>query len=121
MTVLCGTCLLAAAGCGNHGRAGVHGRVTLDGDPLVGAGVVFKPESGGRESRGVTDASGDYILQYIRNDLGGTIGKNTVRITKQLSHDPASEILPEKYNKKTTLTADVKSGDQEIDFPLTSK
>jgi len=101
--------------------AGVHGRVTLDGDPLVGAGIVFKPESGGRGSSGVTDANGEYVLRYIRDDLGGTIGKNTVRITKQRSHDPTSEILPEKYNKKTVLTADVESGDQEINFPLTSK
>jgi hypothetical protein len=52
---------------------------------------------------------------------GGVVGKNTVRIAKMRTRDPASDALPAKYNRKTTLTADVKSGDNEIDFDLTSK
>ena len=124
ITLLGSLALISFAGCGNDGRpplGRVHGQVTLDDQPLAGAGVVFKPEAGGRESTAVTNAEGEYVLKYIRDDVGGVVGKNTVRINKQRSHDPSSEILPAKYNKNTVLEADVKPGDNKIDFPLTSR
>jgi len=116
---------LVPAGCnGSRGRPAlgqVHGRVTLDGKPLARARILFRPDSGVRESTGLTDADGKYVLKYIRDDLGGAVGKNSVRITKQRTPDPESEILPERYNRQTTLTADVESGDNEINFDLTSQ
>jgi hypothetical protein len=115
--------VLVSAGCGSKDRPAlgqVHGRVTLDGKPLAHAGVVFQPESGVRESSGATNAKGEYILKYIRNDLGGAVGKNIVRISTMRNYDPDTEIVPENYNKNTTLTAEVKPGDNEINFDLVS-
>jgi hypothetical protein len=123
MAALCAAVLLLP-GCGNSGRppmGSVHGRVTLDGKPLAGASVVFKPDDGGHESTAVTNAEGEYVLKYIRDDLGCAVGMNSVRISKLRSHDATSEILPKKYNQMTTLKQEVKSGDNPIDFPLSSK
>jgi len=114
---LCGMGLLAVAGCGGQNRpalAQVHGRVTLNGKPLANAIVAFHPEGGGRESSGVTDDNGEYVLKYIRDELGGTVGKNSVRVVKQ------AENVPERYNKQTTLSFEVKPGDNDIPLPLTS-
>jgi hypothetical protein len=101
--------------------ASVHGRVTLDGKPVSGATVVYAPAAGGRQSSGVTNEQGEYVLKYIRENAGGAVGMNSVRISKQKTHDPRSETLPLKYNRDTTLTAEVKPGTNEIDFPLASK
>ena len=113
---------LVPAGCGgNAGRPAlgrVHGRVTLDGQPLAHTVVIFQPEAGGRGSSGVTNDNGEYVLTYIRNDLGATVGKNSVQITNQRTHDPKSETVPAKYNRNTTLFQEVKSGNNEINFDL---
>ncbi len=119
---VCGLSLLAVSGCfkGDRPTLGpVHGCVTLDGKPLANARIIFKSqEVNVRESWAVTNADGEYVLRYIRDDLGGTIGKNSVRISKQ-TPNARSEMLPEKYNTRTTLTADVKQGANEINFDLT--
>jgi hypothetical protein len=116
---------LTAIGCGNSGRPAlgqVHGRVTLDGKPLVRVGVIFTPiDVGGRDAVGLTDDNGEYVLKYIRDDMGCAVGRNRVKITKQLNRDPDSETVPLKYNRPTTLEREVKSGDNEFDFELTSK
>jgi hypothetical protein len=123
VAVACGLGLLAIAGCGNAGRptlGQVHGCVTLDGKPLADAKIIFKSqEAKVRESWAFTDASGEYVLKYLRDIMGGTVGRNSVRISKP-RENARGEMLPEKYNTSTTLTADVKRGDNEINFDLTS-
>lgn len=75
-----GCCLvsLAAAGlgCGANKPVPVAGKVTLDGQPLADAGVVFTPEGGGRPAYGNTEADGSFRL--IDGALPGTY---TVTIT----------------------------------------
>ena len=111
------------AGCSKGGHpplSTVHGRVTLDGKPLVHANVVFHPASGVRESGSVTDENGEYQLKYIGDVMGGAIGANTVQVTKQLTPDPNSQIVPARYNKNSTLVKEVIAGDNSIDLELTS-
>jgi hypothetical protein len=118
---------LLSSGCGGGSKdrpplGRVHGRVTLDGQPLEQATVVFTPlEVGGCEASGLTDAKGEYVLRYHRDDMGAALGKNSVRITKQPSPDLKSELLPGRYNRYTTLTAEVKSGNNDLPFDLTSQ
>lgn len=58
----------------------VSGTVTLDGQPLAGAMVVFAdPE--GSTSRGMTDASGVYQLEFSSDQSGVTPGPKTVTVT----------------------------------------
>jgi hypothetical protein len=125
MAAACGVGLLLMIGCGGGGDrptlGRVHGRVTMDGEPLAKAGIAFQPKEKGRESFARTDAKGEYELTYLGEVKGAGIGENSVRITTQKSNDPKTETVPAKYNKQTTLRFEVKAGDNEANFDLTSK
>ncbi|MCC7335221.1 MAG: carboxypeptidase regulatory-like domain-containing protein [Pirellulaceae bacterium] len=120
------TLLSLASGCGK-GLSVVSGTVTLDDKPLKGAYVEFSPISG-RPSIGKTDGDGHYQLEYSTSKSGVEPGQHTVRIgTYEEASvdmktgeptDEVEEIVPVKYNRETTLTADVKPGKNEIDFDL---
>lgn len=98
----------------------------MDGAPLAGALVSFAPDEG-RASQGVTDSEGKYELIYIGRTKGAKLGSHKVHITTFMEDDSdpdarkIKETIPAKYNKNTTLTADVKSGKNSCDFPLDSK
>lgn len=115
-----------ASGCSN-GLSGVTGTVKLDGKPLEKAFVEFSPPDG-RPSMGKTNANGYYRLEYSTSQTGVEEGEHTVRI---FTHEDASvdmktgeptpavkEIVPAKYNRKTELKKEVKSGSNTIDFDL---
>jgi hypothetical protein len=117
------TLLLISAGCSSSDQpelVPVRGRVTLDGQPLADAYVVFQSESGGRGSRAITHSDGGYELTYLR-DIGGVRpGKHRVYISTAIEGRP-HERLPRKYNKETILVATVPDAGGEIDFSLDSK
>jgi hypothetical protein len=116
-------CLAPLVGCAKNDRpplGGVHGTVTLDGQPLAGAIVTFEPVGPGRGSIAMTDAQGRYELIYIRNDKGAKVGAHRVQITTSNANAGKPELLPPRYNAQTTLSADVKAGDNEINFALAS-
>jgi hypothetical protein len=120
-------CLLSiAAGCSKGDRPAlgmVSGVVTLDGKPIEKARLIFEPIEGGRASIGSTDADGRYELIYIRKDKGAKVGPHRVRITVTQSDDDAVgpvPVIPEKFNRNTTLQATVKPGENECDFKITS-
>ena len=156
-----GVLSLTVAGCGGGGAdlpdlGTVSGKVTMDGQPLAGAVVIFTPVSGPGSSTGITDESGEYKLVF-RQAVGAVVGSHKVSISKRNAEDlslhdqqagtgpdapaaaaPAAagghgqsagdagstrdpaETIAAKYNDATELTADVKSGDNTIDFTLTS-
>ena len=114
--------LIACAGCGAANRevAPVHGRVTLDGQPLPWAGVLF--ESPGRSpSGGNTDENGNYELIYKRGVMGGSIGSNRVSIHQDTRRVPGPQRFPARYNQETELEREVKPGDNVIDFELVTQ
>jgi hypothetical protein len=114
--------LTVFGGCGGDrpDLGGVYGTVTLDGHPLGEAKVVFEPEDKQhRGSVGVTDAEGRYTLSYLREIDGATIGTHAVRISP--GSETAQYAIPAKYNTQTTLTREVKRGDNRIDFELQSQ
>lgn len=104
----------------------VTGVVTMDGAPLAGVLISFAPEAG-RASQAVTDSEGRYELIYIGKTMGAKVGNHTVHITTPVEDesDPdarkVKETIPAKYNKNTTLTAEVKAGKNTVDFKLESK
>lgn len=98
----------------------VRGTITLDDRPLVGATVIFQPKAGGHASRATTDDSGRYQLVYLRDVNGAVTGSHVVKIFTA-SEDNPKERVPARYNKKSTLTADVARGANEYNFKLTSK
>lgn len=126
---------LIATGCGGGSSdqpdlGSVTGSVAIDGKPLPNAMVVFSPENG-RSSMGITDSDGNYELTYVADTTGAKIGKHSISITN-VEQDNSEESggespvgtqtpIPAKYNTKSTLTEEVKAGDNTFDFELTSK
>lgn len=98
----------------------VQGTVTLDGAPLAGAIVLFEPKTSGAASSGATKEDGKYTLIYSASEDGAVIGEHTVRITRQ-EMDMGPETLPAVYNARSTLTATVNAGKNELNFALESK
>lgn len=86
-------CAVAAAvlvGCaGGQGKLGtvpVSGTVTLDGQPVPGATVTFKPKSSdGRAASAVTDTNGRFTLTTVQGGDGALPGSYGVAITKVVS------------------------------------
>src|SRR5262245_7414107 len=113
------------AGCGSRGDlASVRGKITLDGEPLSNAFVVFAPIKKGTTSYGRTDAAGSYEMMFTDYQKGAWIGENSVRIsTGDLGSGGGpgpKERVPVVYNEASTLTRDVKSGSNTFDFDLKS-
>src|SRR6267378_1545077 len=81
--------LFAPAGCSGRPKniaRRVTGKVTLGGQPLAGAIVVFTPVEGGSPSMGKTDENGSYKLIWARSGSGRSIegaqiGENSVSIS----------------------------------------
>jgi hypothetical protein len=133
---------LVIAGCGggpSFDFAPVSGTVTMDGEPLSGAQVMFVPqaESGqeaGPASMGTTDASGNFTLTSGDTD-GAVVGNHQVMITTvsdeggdagegesdNIYAEQAKEKVPARYNSQTTLTFDVPAdGSTAANFELSS-
>jgi hypothetical protein len=126
--------LLSGCGSATYQTAPVSGRVTLDGQPLAHAAVVFQPVAGkdnnpGPGSGGTTDADGRYTLSVVgTGSRGAVIGKHKVHITlAPTEEDPADDRpkrhkeLPAIYNRKTKLECEVPAGGiDKADFDLKS-
>jgi hypothetical protein len=102
----------------------VTGTVTLDGQPVADARVMFEGANPGEPpSIGTTDSSGKYELYYSRGHKGATVGEHAVYIS---TYEPATddnpqvkkETIPVKYNGKSELKSAVKGGANKIDFEL---
>lgn len=116
---------LLAAGCGgSSAETPVSGTVTLDGDPLAGAAVVFRPTGGtpGNGGTGVTGPDGKYTLVGPQGQKGLPNGSYKVTVSRPLRKDgtppppglppiesDAVETVPAKYSDpaKTELAVTV--------------
>lgn len=119
VVAICFGCMISLTACGGGGSDApelgqVTGKVTMDGAPLADAYITFMPEKK-RASSATTDSEGNYALIYIREEPGAAIGKHKVVVSKLKNE---KETIPENYNAETELSADVKSGPNEINFDL---
>lgn len=113
---------LAVAGCGKGGpgKRDVTGTVKLDGKEVPEGDIIFLPEDKtvGAEAGKIKD--GKYSLK-------ARDGKNKVEIRATrlvpgkkgpMGEDAIEDYIPEKYNIKTELSAEVSSGQTEHNFDL---
>lgn len=127
------------SGCGGGPKvATVTGVITMDGEPIANANISFHPETG-RGSTGQTDSEGRYELLFTQGRKGAVLGNHKVTISTKVYAQESRDVdydgnesgnavkgraesMPDKYRVKsaTILTAEVKSGKNEIDFPLSS-
>lgn len=120
--------------------ATVKGKVTVDGAPGAELEVVFEPQTksttkaqsvSGSGSSGTTDAAGNYELSYLGGaNKGAVVGMHTVRVINVAGGGPAggatgavpSVPIPATYNTESTLTFDVKKGEnKDANFDLKTK
>lgn len=120
-------------GCGSSGpeMASVRGKVTYKGQPVTKGTVSFQstaPE-GGRNATGTINPDGTYTLQTENPGDGAQLGDYRVAISARddvildyipKKPVPPKRLVPAKYENPdtSTLTATVKSGSNEFDFPL---
>jgi hypothetical protein len=132
-----GLALVLALGCGGKKFVPVSGKVTLNGQPLVGATVGFQPiATGGVEaapgSTGKTDDKGEYTLTASTGQSGAWVGKHRVIISlvsPQVGDDdarhsrrgpPLADKVPPRYNKDSKEVVEVPPEGLKKDFTLTS-
>src|SRR5690606_10701086 len=100
-----------------------------DGKPLPEAVVMFSPSGGqGGPAYGVTDHEGNYELRYSPERNGAVTGECVVRIKTGVQQFDANretvrkkELVPEKYNKLSTLRVVVSPETMTYDFDLKSR
>lgn len=113
---------LLVLGCGKGDMpplGSVSGTVTLDGQPLSGVIINFKPEVG-RMATAVTDGQGKYILEYTYGNAGSKVGPSTVMFEWPLGE--SGPAIPKKYvGMESELTVDVTDGRNVFDFDLSSQ
>jgi hypothetical protein len=112
--------LALTTGCGGPGvKLGqVYGTVTMDGKPVPRAQLTFTPDGPGRGATGLANEKGEYVMEYTPDAAGALVGPVTVQIRTKTIDTP--EMIPPKYNEKTELKREVKSGSNEINFELQS-
>ena len=115
--------LILPTGCGGSGDmpdlGDVSGKVTLDGQPLVGVNVIFHPSSG-RPAAAQTDSDGNYELVYLDGVSGCKVGPATVSFewSPGMENVPA---IPGRYLSTDAFKPDIKAGSNEFNFEMVSK
>lgn len=114
---------MGGAGCGGASDrpelGEVTGNVKLDGKPLAGVIILFKPDTG-RAATATTDSEGNYELIYRYGVSGAKVGPNTVSFEWPLGE--AGVPIPQKYSAgRSTEKVDVQPGENEFNFDLQSK
>lgn len=131
IVILIVTGVLLPIGCSRGGPelAEVTGVVTLDGVPAGKLSVQFSPAfEKGSPAYGVTDAEGHYFLQFSVDRMGAMPGRYAVGVEPlEPEYDEAGNLvgpppvkLPVRYQSGDSLTAEVVSGTNAINFDLTS-
>lgn len=142
--LICLSCLSLGCGSGGSGvkvdLVPVSGVVTLDGEPLANASVLFSPtgQSQAQPSHAITDDSGNYSLAYADGRPGCATGFHVVVISKFAQQDGTpfppgtppdeasvngKEHLAAEYSSHTAtrLNADVKEVNEPFNFELKRK
>jgi len=133
---LAASLLLSLAGCESDSKVGsVHGVVRLDGKPLATGTVRFLPAAG-RAATGKIQSDGTFSLGTYKESDGALVGKHQVAIIAfevgpmpirteggRPPATPTKPLVPKRYMAPGTsgLTAEVKPGNNEFEFDLSSR
>jgi len=125
---------MLAVGCNQEGdglpRQPIWGTVTFEGKPLAKGTIQFQPTTAEPVSAGSLIENGRYSVDRTGGLVPGSYkvlinagsGEDTALPKDQQAGKPRSvpkELIPVKYNARTTLTVQVKPGeDKAFDFDL---
>lgn len=120
--------LLLLSGCSDEQLAEVSGTVTVGGVPVEEGSMTFTPADGQGRTAGCPIKGGKYSAQVPLGKMQVSITVPIVVGKKKLYNTPESpegnlyaESLPDKYNSKTELELEVKSGRNTKDWNLDAK
>ena len=129
--------LLCCCGCGRSEglqRAAVDGKVTLDGVAISVGTIAFYPTEGLKgPATGGAIKDGQYSIAAGKGPIVGRnrveihASKKTGRKVQAPMSDPGVmtdeiiEAIPDRYNTKSNLVAEIKSGKNVFDCKLSSK
>lgn len=121
---------ILAAGCGSgNSTTKVHGRVTLDGDP-VSEGIVHFESVGGKSAsaKGGTIKDGAYTAEVppgtftIKIHAPKVVGKRKAYDAPDSPYiEDRKELIPAKYNLDSTRKEEIKGDSMELNFELKTK
>ena len=122
--VVVGACLLPLIGCGESGdsrlpnRNEISGTVTLDGEKIDDGSITFFSEKDA--ARGIQASASIKDGKY---EILVTPGPKKVKISQTVETKPNffENMVPAKFNTKTTLEADVNEENRQFDFELLSR
>ena len=127
-----GCLALLMSGCRDNGRGEVHGLVTLDGQPIAVGAILFLPAEGTKgPTAGASIADGRFEVPAAKGPVPGphrveirAIRKTGKRVPAQspapagMIVDETVEMVPERYNKNSTLRFEVTKGSNTANFEL---
>ena len=127
----------ALVGCGDGGRATVSGVVTLDGKPIPGATIIFLPtkDTTAPASGGTIGEDGTYTVAFkgapslgdYRVEIRGVKHKTGRKLPAPPPSPPGTmieevvELIPDRYHKESELLVELKQGQNQSDFALTTE
>jgi hypothetical protein len=138
--------VLVTAGCGSKypPTAPVNGKITIDGKPVTTGRISFHPVNGERPALANIQPDGSYSLTTFEDGDGALLGRHKVSIkSTRIENAPSTPkdlkeeaefnakglfsgkphlvfLVDKKYydDRTTDLEAEVKPGDNQIDFKL---
>lgn len=116
--------LLPLAGCGAAGPKlyEVTGTVTFDGKPIPDGDIIFAATDTISEQAGKIENGQFLVLATAGNKQVRIFATREAEFDKVMNAHVRVPYIPDRYNTKTTLTADVTaSGPNKFTFDLSSK
>lgn len=118
--------LILTTGCGDPTRAKVTGTVTIDGKPISGGMIEFRPEAQDGPTAGVgIGPDGTYKTETATGRMVVVIEGTKVVGQRKAYDTPDSPMIdvvksyiPARYNRKSELRVDLKAGTNVCDFDL---
>lgn len=121
---------LLQTGCAEQ-AASIHGKVTLDGEPVTAGSISFLPASSGGRKAAAAIEQGAYSIPATEKLLPGSYrveiswhkptGRKIASADPGMTAEETREVVPAKFNTESTLTVEISGGEAEKDFALTSR
>ncbi len=97
----------------------VEGVITLDGEPLPGVTILFKPKVG-RQSRAKSDENGKYKAMYLIDEPGVKAGPDC-NVTVEWDTGDSGPAIPAEWGPGAGKKMEVKPGKNEFNIDMISK
>ncbi len=118
--------MLCSAGCSSDGLIDIDGTVTFHGQPLEKGSITFLPTNGDSPTAAAIIENGRYTVRLatgsksVKIEGFKVLGKKPLYLGSPDSPmiDDLKQVLPDKYNTRSTLTCEITSGKRCYDFAL---